>query len=63
MVELLDLARTLTGAQRRAFALRGVLGFSGREAAKLMGTSEVAVRVHLDAARRRLRELMNEAES
>ncbi|HZD80632.1 MAG TPA: RNA polymerase sigma factor [Actinomycetota bacterium] len=63
MMELLDLARSLTSAQRRAFALRDVLGFSSREAAKLMGTSEVAVRVHLHAAHRRLRALVLEAES
>ncbi len=62
IVELLDLARTLTRAQRQAFALRDVLGFSGRDTAKLMGTSEVTVRVHLHAARRRLRELVKEAQ-
>ncbi len=49
-------------AQRRAFVLRDVLGFSSRETATLVGSSEVAVRVNLHAARRRLRELVREAE-
>lgn len=63
MTDLLDLVRVLTNAQRRALVLRDVLGFSGREAAVLMGSSEVAVRVHLHAARKRLRGLVEEAET
>jgi RNA polymerase sigma-70 factor, ECF subfamily len=55
VAEILDLASQLTLSQRRAFILRDVLGFSGREAARMMGTSEVGVRVHLHGARRRLR--------
>jgi RNA polymerase sigma-70 factor (ECF subfamily) len=63
VAELLDLARRLTSSQRRAFVLRDVLGFSGRDAARLMGTSEVAVRVHLHAARKRMRDALREAEA
>lgn len=58
--ELMELTRRLSNAQRRAFVLRDVLGYSTREAAELSGASEVAVRVHLHAARRRLRELLQE---
>jgi DNA-directed RNA polymerase specialized sigma24 family protein len=58
--ELIELAKRLSNAQRRAFVLRDVLGFSTRETAALTGSSEVATRVHLHAARRRLRELLLE---
>lgn len=55
---LVELARILTPAQRAAFVLRVVYGYSSREAAGLMGVSDVAVRVHLHSARRRLRQLL-----
>ncbi len=58
--ELMELTKRLTNAQRRAFVLRDVLSFSTSEAAALTGSSEVAIRVHLHAARRRLRELLQE---
>jgi DNA-directed RNA polymerase specialized sigma24 family protein len=58
--ELMELTRRLSNAQRRAFVLRDVLGFSTREAAELTGSSEVAIRVHLHAARRQLRALLQE---
>jgi DNA-directed RNA polymerase specialized sigma24 family protein len=61
--ELVELAKRLSNAQRRAFVLRDVLGFSTSETAALTGSSEVATRVHLHAARRRLRELILEEES
>ena len=58
--ELMELTRRLSNAQRRAFVLRDVLGFPTREAAALARSSEIAIRVHLHAARRRLRELLQE---
>jgi DNA-directed RNA polymerase specialized sigma24 family protein len=58
--ELMELTKRLTNAQRRAFVLRDVLSFSTSEAAALTGSSEVAIRVHLHSARRRLRELLQE---
>jgi DNA-directed RNA polymerase specialized sigma24 family protein len=62
LVDLLDLFSSLTRAQRRAVVLRDVLGYSTADAASLIGSSEVAVRVHLHAARRRLREQVEEAD-
>ena len=59
-LELRDMASRLNVAQRRAFVLRELLGLSTAETAKLVGSSEVAVRVHLHAARRRLAEMMRE---
>jgi RNA polymerase sigma-70 factor, ECF subfamily len=60
--ELLELLRTITPNQRGAFVLRDVYGYSSRETAQLLGISEVAVRVHLHAARRRLRAQLQEVE-
>jgi RNA polymerase sigma-70 factor (ECF subfamily) len=60
MTVLMELTRLLSPAQRRAIVLRGVLGFSSRESAGLMGTTEVAVRVHLHRTRRRLRIMLRE---
>ena len=59
-LELREMASHLSPAQRRAFVLRELLGFSTAETAKLVGSSEVSVRVHLHAARRRLAEMMRE---
>jgi len=59
-VELRELASHLTPAQRRAFVLRELLGFSTGETAQLVGSSEISVRVHLHTARRRLVEMMGE---
>jgi RNA polymerase sigma-70 factor (ECF subfamily) len=52
----------LTPRQRRAFVLRDVLGCSTAETAELLGASEVSVRVHLHAARRRLRDVLQREE-
>jgi len=54
MIELMELVRTLTPAQRGSFVLRELLGFTTAETAELLGRSEVSVRVHLHAARKRL---------
>ena len=61
IAEILDLARSLTPSQRQAFILRDLFGYSTGEAADLLGSSEVAIRVHLHAARRRLRKAVEEA--
>jgi len=61
MTEMMELVGTLSPAQRRAFVLRDLLGFPTAEAAQLTGTSDVSVRVHLHAARRRLRAHLEEA--
>jgi RNA polymerase sigma-70 factor (ECF subfamily) len=61
MTEMMELVHTLSPAQRRAFVLRDLLGYPTSEAATLAGSSEVSVRVHLHAARRRLRTQLEEA--
>lgn len=61
--ELMELCTKLSDAQRRAFVLRDVLGFTTKETADLVGSSEVSVRVHLHAGRRRPRALLEEVES
>jgi RNA polymerase sigma-70 factor, ECF subfamily len=58
--DVIELARRLSPRQRGAFVLRDVFGYSSREAADLLGVSEVAVRVHLHGARRRLRAHLTE---
>lgn len=60
--ELLLLVRVLTPRQRLAFVMRDALGFSSAETAALCGLSDVAVRVHLHAARRRLRQAIREVQ-
>jgi RNA polymerase sigma factor (sigma-70 family) len=61
MTEMMELVHALSPAQRRAFVLRDLLGYPTSEAATLVGSSEVSVRVHLHAARRRLRIQLEEA--
>jgi len=61
--EILEHLGKLTLAQRKAFLLRDVFGFSNREAAVLLGTSDVSIRVHVHAARKRLRGVIDESES
>jgi RNA polymerase sigma-70 factor (ECF subfamily) len=55
MTEMMELVERLSPAQRRAFVLRDLLGYPTSDAASLAGSSEVSIRVHLHAARRRLR--------
>jgi RNA polymerase sigma factor (sigma-70 family) len=62
LVETLDLARSLSPKQRRVFVLRDLFGYSTGEAARLLGISEIGVRVHLHAAHRRLRTAVEEAQ-
>ncbi|MGH2528884.1 MAG: RNA polymerase sigma factor [Actinomycetota bacterium] len=56
---ILERLAGLSPRQRRVFLLRDVLGYSTRESAELLSVSDVSVRVHLHAARRRLRELLS----
>jgi RNA polymerase sigma-70 factor (ECF subfamily) len=60
--ELMELVRRLSPNQRRAFVLRELLGYSVSESAKLLGVSDIAVRVHASRARARLREQLREVE-
>jgi RNA polymerase sigma-70 factor (ECF subfamily) len=62
VVDLLRELRRLTPNQRGALILRDVYGYSSAEAAKVLRISEIAVRVHLHAARRRLRVRLREVE-
>lgn len=60
--ELTEMLKRLSPNQRAAFLLREVLGYSSPESARMLGVSEVAIRVHVHAARRRLREQLREEE-
>jgi RNA polymerase sigma-70 factor (ECF subfamily) len=60
--DLLDLLRTLSPNQRGALVLRDLYGYPSKETGRILGISEVAVRVHLHAAHRRLRGLLEEVE-
>ena len=50
----------LSERQRTALVLHDAAGFSAREVAKIVGSTEAAVRVHLMRGRRRLRDLLKE---
>jgi RNA polymerase sigma factor (sigma-70 family) len=60
--EILDHLDGLSPRQRRVFVLRDVVGCSTVETADLLGATEVSVRVHLHAARRRLRNILHTEE-
>jgi RNA polymerase sigma-70 factor, ECF subfamily len=60
--ELASLLLRLSPNQRGVIVMRDLYGETTAEAAGSLGISEVAVRVHLHAARRRLREAIEEAE-
>jgi RNA polymerase sigma-70 factor, ECF subfamily len=48
----------LSDRQRRAVVLHDAAGYPAREVARMVGSTEAAVRVHLMRGRRRLRELL-----
>jgi RNA polymerase sigma-70 factor (ECF subfamily) len=50
----------LSERQRAAVILHDAAGFSAREVAKIVGSTEAAVRVHVMRGRRRLRALLRE---
>jgi RNA polymerase sigma-70 factor (ECF subfamily) len=62
LVDLGPALRRLSPSQRAAVYLHYVADLPVREVAALMGTSAVAVRVHLTRGRRRLAELLGEGE-
>jgi RNA polymerase sigma-70 factor (ECF subfamily) len=50
----------LSERQRASVVLNDAAGFSAREVAKIVGSTEAAVRVHLVRGRRRLRDLLKD---
>jgi RNA polymerase sigma-70 factor (ECF subfamily) len=50
----------LSGRQRAAVILHDAAGYSAREVARIVGSTEAAVRVHVMRGRRRLRELLKD---
>jgi len=63
LTELMLLVRQLGPTQRSVFILRDVLGYTSRETAYLLGRTDGAVRVHLLAARRRLKTQLKEVDA
>jgi RNA polymerase sigma-70 factor, ECF subfamily len=59
---LLAALAELAPRQRAALVLRYYTGYDQREIARIIGTSYPTVRVHLSRGRRRLRELLEEAD-
>ena len=51
---------TLSERQRAAVVLHDAAGYPAREVARIIGSTEAAVRVHLMRGRRRLRELLKD---
>lgn len=58
--DLVVALRALSERQRAAVVLHDAAGYSAREVAKIVGSTEAAVRVHLMRGRRRLRELLED---
>ena len=52
----------LSEGQRASVVLHDAAGYTAREVAKIVGSTEAAIRVHLMRGRRRLRELLREDE-
>jgi RNA polymerase sigma-70 factor (ECF subfamily) len=57
-LDLLQALQTLPPKQRAAIVLRYYAGYPTREVARMIGSSQPAVRMHLSAGRRRLRDLL-----
>ena len=57
-VDLIRALSRLTPNQRAAVVLHHFGGYSGREVARMIGSTQAAVFVHLSQGRRRLRELL-----
>ena len=60
MVDLVRALATLSPKQRGAAVLHHYAGYSNRETAQILGTTPAAVGVHLERARARLRELLED---
>jgi len=58
--DLLVALRALSERQRAAVVLHDAAGYPAREVAKIVGSTEAAVRFHLMRGRRRLRALLND---
>jgi RNA polymerase sigma-70 factor (ECF subfamily) len=59
-VDLVRGLRQLTPKQRAALVLHHYAGYSNREAAAIIGSTAAAVGVHLERARRRMREVLGD---
>jgi RNA polymerase sigma-70 factor (ECF subfamily) len=51
---------TLSERQRAAVVLHDAAGYPARQVARIVGSTEAAVRVHLMRGRRRLREMLED---
>jgi RNA polymerase sigma-70 factor (ECF subfamily) len=60
-LDVLELLKVLSGAQRAALVLHDYAGYRAREVADIIGSTEAAVRVHLMRARRRMRSRLTDA--
>jgi RNA polymerase sigma-70 factor, ECF subfamily len=58
--DLVVALRALSERQRAAVVLHDAAGYPAREVARIVGSTEAAVRVHLMRGRRRLRDLLKE---
>lgn len=59
-LDLMRALQRLTPKQRAAVVLHHLDGYSAREIARILGSTQAAVFVHLSQGRRRLRELLEE---
>ena len=60
--DLVEALRYLSPHQRSSVVLHHAAGYSTREVARIVGSTQAAVKVHLMRGRRRLRELLEEDE-
>lgn len=58
--DLVMALRSLSDRQRASVVLHDAAGYPAREVARIVGSTEAAVRVHLMRGRRRLRELLKD---
>ena len=61
-IDLVRALQTLSEMQRQAIVLHDYAGYRAADAAKIIGSTEAAVRVHLMRARRRLRGLLGDGQ-
>ena len=58
--DLVVALRALSERQRAAVVLHDAAGYPAREVARIVGSTEAAIRVHLMRGRRRLREMLED---
>jgi RNA polymerase sigma-70 factor, ECF subfamily len=63
LVDLVAALRQLSPKQRGAVILHHYAGYSTKQTARILGSTSSAVTVHLDRARRRLREAMEDSDA